>query len=270
MHLLRLLLTGLQTAAMAAAACVDVGARSVADDLQSLAPNSSVAVEVRQRWSEVDAPVATVVFNATSEQDISEVVCPWSPSCLANLTVSARLHPTNTVSLQCFTTTGQVLRQEEHPLRRPERRQRLGDGAVQPREHGRSHQPGGPEPGRRQRRQEDGDHRRRRPHQRRHRGRRRLGGPGPDGQLQLRRRPGGGAGRRVRQPARRARLRRRQHPRAARRHRGGGGPDRLGHLEPGPVLGPPRGRAQLWHRHLGQGERLPRGRPHRAHRQPHL
>lgn len=73
MHLLRFLLIGLQTATMAAAACV--GARSVADDLQSLVPASSVAVQVRERWSEVDAPVATVIFNATSEKDISEVVC---------------------------------------------------------------------------------------------------------------------------------------------------------------------------------------------------
>ena len=72
MHLLRFLLIGLQTATMAAAACV--GARSVADDLQSLAPASSVAVQVRERWSEVGAPGATVVFNATSEKDISEVV----------------------------------------------------------------------------------------------------------------------------------------------------------------------------------------------------
>lgn len=74
MHLLRYLLIGLQTSTMAAAACVDIAARSVASDLQSLVPASSVAVQVRERWSEVGAPVATVVFNATSEGDISEVV----------------------------------------------------------------------------------------------------------------------------------------------------------------------------------------------------
>lgn len=82
MHLLRFLFIGLQTTTMAAAACVS--ARSVADDLQSLASASSVAVQVRERWSEVGAPVATVVFNATSENDISQVVCcppsllPWA------------------------------------------------------------------------------------------------------------------------------------------------------------------------------------------------
>lgn len=74
MHLLRFLLVGLQSAAMAAAARVDLAARSVADDLQRLAPASSVAVQLRERWSEVDAPVATVVLNATSEKDISQTV----------------------------------------------------------------------------------------------------------------------------------------------------------------------------------------------------
>ncbi|KAK2610114.1 hypothetical protein N8I77_003569 [Diaporthe amygdali] len=74
MHLLRFLLIGLQTSTMATAACVNVGARSVADDLQTLVPTSSVAVQVRARWSEVDAPVSSVVVNATSEKDISNVV----------------------------------------------------------------------------------------------------------------------------------------------------------------------------------------------------
>lgn len=75
MHLLRFLLFGLQSAAIAAAAAVDLAARSVASDIQSLAPASSVAVQLRERWSEVGAPVATVVFNATSEKEISDVVC---------------------------------------------------------------------------------------------------------------------------------------------------------------------------------------------------
>lgn len=73
MQLLRFLIIGLQTAS-AAAARVDVSGRSVASDLQALVPVSSVAVQVRERWSEVGAPVASIVVNATSENDISNVV----------------------------------------------------------------------------------------------------------------------------------------------------------------------------------------------------
>ncbi|KAL1883346.1 hypothetical protein Daus18300_000404 [Diaporthe australafricana] len=74
MHLLRFLSIGLQTASAAAAARIDVSARSVAGDLQSLVPTSPVAVQLRERWSEVDAPVASVVVNATSEKDVKYCV----------------------------------------------------------------------------------------------------------------------------------------------------------------------------------------------------
>lgn len=74
MYLPRFLLLGLQSAAMAAAAAIDLAARSVADDLQSLARASSVAVQLRERWNDIDAPIATVVVNATCEQEISDVV----------------------------------------------------------------------------------------------------------------------------------------------------------------------------------------------------
>ncbi|KAI3390609.1 hypothetical protein diail_9088, partial [Diaporthe ilicicola] len=72
MQLLGFLLIGLMQTSTAAATCISP--RSVASDLQSLVPESSVAVQLRERWSEVGAPVASVVVNATSEKDISNVV----------------------------------------------------------------------------------------------------------------------------------------------------------------------------------------------------
>lgn len=72
---MRLLLVGVQFLTMVASAAVDVSARSVADDLLSLVSTSSVGVQVRARWSDFDLPTPSVIVNATSEKDLSAVVC---------------------------------------------------------------------------------------------------------------------------------------------------------------------------------------------------
>lgn len=71
---MRSLIIGLQLISMVASAAISINARSVAEDLQNLVSTSSVAVEVRERWSDFDVPLPSVIVNATSEKDLSAVV----------------------------------------------------------------------------------------------------------------------------------------------------------------------------------------------------
>ncbi|KAM0321726.1 hypothetical protein ACHAQA_009965 [Verticillium albo-atrum] len=71
---MRNLLVGLQLISVVASAAVDLSARSVATDLQSLVRSSSAGVAVRERWSEFEAPEPAVIVNATCESDIKAVV----------------------------------------------------------------------------------------------------------------------------------------------------------------------------------------------------
>ncbi|KAH6988389.1 FAD binding domain-containing protein [Ilyonectria destructans] len=71
---MRNLLVGLQLLSVAAAAALDISARSVATDLKSLVSSSGVGVVLRERWSDFDAPLPAVVVNATCERDIKAVV----------------------------------------------------------------------------------------------------------------------------------------------------------------------------------------------------
>ncbi|KAH8661083.1 FAD binding domain-containing protein [Ilyonectria robusta] len=71
---MRNLVVGLQLLSVAAAAAIDISARSVAADLKSLVSSSGVGVVARERWSEFDAPQPAVVVNATCESDLKAVV----------------------------------------------------------------------------------------------------------------------------------------------------------------------------------------------------
>ncbi|KXH65323.1 FAD binding domain-containing protein [Colletotrichum nymphaeae SA-01] len=71
---MRSLIVGLQLISMVASAAISINARSVAEALQNLVSTSSVAVEVRERWSDFDVPLPSVIVNATSEKDLSAVV----------------------------------------------------------------------------------------------------------------------------------------------------------------------------------------------------
>ncbi|KAM0277212.1 hypothetical protein ACHAQH_005995 [Verticillium albo-atrum] len=71
---MRTVLVGLQLLGVVASAVVDLSARSVATDLQSLIKHSGAGVGLRQRWSEFEAPVPAVIVNVTCENDIKAVV----------------------------------------------------------------------------------------------------------------------------------------------------------------------------------------------------
>lgn len=59
---------------IAAISALALRASSIAADLQSLVSSSPVSVELRARWSSYNAPLPSVVVNATSEKDVAAVV----------------------------------------------------------------------------------------------------------------------------------------------------------------------------------------------------
>jgi hypothetical protein len=128
MHLFRLQFFATAAVALAVRQSSELTQSSVTTDLNNaISAASRASVELRARWSEFGAPSPAVVVNVTTENDVVSVVCPLPRSSANDLT--------------CLLRPGQILHQEQNPVRRSKWWQRLGDH-VQPRKDGCAYQHG--------------------------------------------------------------------------------------------------------------------------------